>query len=273
MIKVNLHGKLGEDIGSEWELEVNSVAEALRAIEANTRKLRKWIINNKEEYAYQILANKSCLFNEKKCFNSLEDIAHSEFYLNIKDKIKEIDIVPVIQGSGAIFQIIVGIVAIIAAVLLAVLSMGTLLLPAVALGVAGLGLVAAGTSTLLSKPPDLGLGSLDSGGGTDSPPFQGETPDPIGQGSAPGTNSRGSVPYLFNGPANTVGEGGPVPVGYGELSIGSNNVFASYDTNYRAFIAKYSTTDGTINIEGSSAYIFNSDGFLISQTPSFLEPL
>jgi predicted phage tail protein len=273
MIKVNLHGKLGEDIGSEWELEVNSVAEALRAIEANTRKLRKWIINNKEEYAYQILANKSCLFNEKKCFNNLEDIAHSEFYLNIKDKIKEIDIVPVIQGSGAIVQIIVGIIAIIAAVLLAVLSMGTLLLPAIALGVAGLGLAAAGASTLISKPPDLDLGSLDSSGGSGDEPFQGITPDPIGQGNAPGTNTRGSVPYLFNGPVNTVGEGGPVPVGYGELLVGSNNVFANYDINYRAFISQYSTTDGTINIEGSSAYIFNSDGFLISQTPSFLEPL
>lgn len=280
MIKVNLHGKLGEDIGSEWELEVNSVAEALRAIEANTKKLRKWIINHQEEYAYQILANKSCLFGESKTFDNLKDVAQSEFYLNIKDKIQEIDIVPVIQGSGAIMQIIVGVLAIIAAILLAVLSMGTLLLPAVALGVAGIGLVAAGTSSLLSKPPDLGLGSLDSsGGGSGGSPPPEIIPDPIGVGSvggggsAPGTNTRGSVPYLFNGPANTVGEGGPVPVGYGELVVGSNNVFASFDINYRAFIATYGTTDGTVKIEGTSAYLFNSDGFLISQTPAFLEPL
>ena len=67
MIRVNLHGKLGNDIGESWDLEISSIAEAFRAIEANSKKLRKWIINNKEEYAYQILANKSCLFNEKKC--------------------------------------------------------------------------------------------------------------------------------------------------------------------------------------------------------------
>ena len=50
MIKVNLHGKLGEDLGESWELDVSSVAEALRAIDANTRKLRQWLINYKDEY-------------------------------------------------------------------------------------------------------------------------------------------------------------------------------------------------------------------------------
>jgi predicted phage tail protein len=274
MIRVNLHGKLGEDIVSEWDLEVDSVAEALRAIEANTKKLRKWIVNYKDICTYQILVNKSSLFEENKVFNKTSDVLNSEFYLNIKDKIQVIDLIPVIEGSGAILQIIVGVIAVIAAVMLAVLSMGTLLLPAVALGVAGLGLIAGGTSTLLSKPPTLDLGSPPSaGGGGQDDPFVGVTPDPIGQGSAPGANSRGTVPYLFNGPNNTVGEGGPVPVGYGELIIGSNNVFASYDINYRAFITNYSATDRTSNVEGNSSYLFNSDGFLMNQTPSFNEPM
>lgn len=281
MIKVNLHGKLGEDIGSEWELEVNSVAEALKAIEANTKKLRKWIINYKDVYAYQIFVNKSSLFQEVKPINKVSDITNSEFYLDIKDKIDTIDLVPVIQGSGAVMQIIVGVIAIVAAILLVVLSAGALILPAVALGVAGLGLVAAGVSSLISKPPDLNLGSLDSSGGGgggggaggSDPGFQGQTPDPIGQGAAPGTNSRGAVPYLFNGPINTVGENGPVPVGYGELMIGSNNVFAGYDISYRAFITNFSSTDLSSTVDGSSSYLFNSDGFLIGQTPSYNEPM
>jgi predicted phage tail protein len=170
-------------------------------------------------------------------------------------------------------QMIVGFVAIISAVLLMVFSAGALMLPALALGMVGLGLVAGGVSSFLSKPPSLDLGSLDSGGGTTDPGFQGQTPDPIGQGNAPGTNSRGSVPYLFNGPANTVGEGGPVPVGYGELMIGSNNVFASYDIAYRAFITNFSSTDLTSDVEGNSSYLFNSDGYLINQTPSINEPM
>lgn len=274
MIKVNLHGKLGEEIGSEWELDVSTVAEALRAIEANTKKLRKWIINYKDVYAYHIFVNKSSLFQEIKPLNNTTDVINSEFFLNIKEKIQVIDLVPVIQGSGSIMQIIVGVVAIIAAVLLMVLSAGALMLPALALGVAGLGLVAGGVSTLLSKPPDLNLGTPDSGGGgTTDPGFQGETPDPIGQGNAPGTNSRGAVPYLFNGPVNTVGEGGPVPVGYGELMIGSNNVFASYDIAYRAFITNFSSTELTSDVQGNSSYLFNSDGYLINQTPSINEPM
>jgi len=275
MIKVNLHGKLGEDLGSEWELDVVTVSEALRAIEANTKKLRKWMINYKDVYAYHIFVNKSPLFQEVKPMSNSTEIMNSELFLNLKDKIQVIDLVPVIQGSGAVMQIIVGFVAIIAAVLLMVFSAGALMLPALALGMVGLGLVAGGVSSFLSKPPTLDLGSLDSGGGTTDPGFQGQTPDPIGQGNAPGTNSnsRGTVPYLFNGPVNTVGEGGPVPVGYGELMIGSNNVFASYDIAYRAFITNFSSTDLTSNVEGNSSYLFNSDGYLINQTPSINEPM
>jgi predicted phage tail protein len=152
--------------------------------------------------------------------------------------------------------------------------MGTLLLPALALGMAGLGLIAGGVSLFLSKPPNFDMTIPDSSGGTDGDGFQGLTPDPIGQGSAPGAaNTRGSVPYLFNGPVNTVGEGGPVPVGYGQLVIGSNNVFASYDLSYRAFIANYKSSDGSVNVEGTSSYLFNSNGWLINQSPSFAEPM
>ena len=60
MVKITLHGKLGEEIGKEWNLEISSINEAFRAIEANTRKLRKWIINNKN-YQYYILLNKKIL--------------------------------------------------------------------------------------------------------------------------------------------------------------------------------------------------------------------
>ena len=35
--------------------------------------------------------------------------------------------------------------------------------------------------------------------------------------------------YFFNGPENTTREGGPVPVGYGELLVGSQVISASYE--------------------------------------------
>ena len=54
MIRINLHGKLGEDIGESWDLEVSSVAEAFRAIESNTRKFRRWILKYANEYEVEL---------------------------------------------------------------------------------------------------------------------------------------------------------------------------------------------------------------------------
>ena len=43
MITINLHGKLGKDLGESWEFEVSSVAEAIRAIDVNSKKFRHCI--------------------------------------------------------------------------------------------------------------------------------------------------------------------------------------------------------------------------------------
>lgn len=256
MVKVILHGKLGEELNSEWDLEVTSVSEALRAIEANTRKFRRWLVQNKDIFAYEILVNQENLFSEQPNLNSLEDIKNSELCIDFKDKIKTIDIVPVIIGAGflksAVAKIIIGVAVVIGAIALAVFT--PFLLPALALGIAGLGLIAAGTSQLLSKPPP-------------NIPFNAQQVDPI-NGSEGGATS-----YLFNGPVNTVGEGGPVPVGYGELLIGGNNVFSNYDITYRAYKSDFNSTSLQYSLEGQDSYSLNSRGFLIDQNPSLVEPI
>jgi predicted phage tail protein len=246
MIRVNLHGKLGEDLGESWDLDVSSVAEALRAIDANTRRLRQWLINYKDQYEYEILVDNQELFTEKPEYKNIEEIKNSEFCLNLKDKIKTIDIVPSIIGSGAVAKIFVGAAVIIGAVALAVFT--PFILPAIALGFAGLGLIAAGTSELLSKPPP-------------SVPFTAQQVNPIdGEGESGGPTS-----YLFNGPVNTVGEGGPVPVGYGQLIIGGNNVFSNYEIIYRAYKSDFSDTTLQIDYQGDTQYLFNSKCYLINQ--------
>lgn len=254
MIKVNLHGKLGKDLGETWELEVSSVSEALRAIEANTRKLRQWLINYKDEYEYEILVDQENLFIKEPKFKSIEDAKNSEFFLNIENKVKKIDIIPRIVGSGGGFgQILVGLLAMIAAITLVIATGGLaspFVLPAVAVGIAGLGLVAAGVSQLLSKPPP-------------SIPFTAQQVNPIeGEGEVGGPTS-----YLFNGAVNTVGEGGPVPIGYGELIVGGNNVFSSYDIKYRVYRTDYNDTTLQLNYEGSNQYLFNSKCYLVTQEP------
>jgi hypothetical protein len=245
MIKVNLHGKLGEDIGESWDLEVSSVSEAFRAIEANTKKFRKWVINNNNNYEYEILINKSNLFSEKPNFKSVEDIKNSEFFVNLNEKIQVIDIVPHIVGAGGFVKAAVGVVTVIAAVVVGVVFPPALPL-AVGLGLAGIGLIAAGTSELLSKPPP-------------NIPFTAQQVNPIG-----GDNG-GPTSYLFNGPVNTVGEGGPVPIGYGKLLVGGNNVFANYDIIYRAYNQTVSTLNNQIINEANNQYTFNSKCYLINQ--------
>lgn len=248
MITVNLHGKLGKELGETWELDVSSVAEALRAIEANTRKLRQWLISYKDQYEYEILVDESNLFSEKPNYKDISEIQNSEFCLDIKNKIKTIDITPSIVGSGGVGKIFVGALFVVGAIALAVFT--PFVLPAFAIGIAGLGLIAAGTSELLSKPPP-------------SVPFTAQQVNPMeGEGESGGPTS-----YLFNGPVNTVGEGGPVPIGYGELLIGGNNVFSNYDILYRAYTSNFSDATLQIDYQGNNQYLFNSRCYLIEQQP------
>ena len=46
---VNLHGKLAEKFGARWELEINSISEALRAINANTGDFFDYLSEKQEE--------------------------------------------------------------------------------------------------------------------------------------------------------------------------------------------------------------------------------
>jgi predicted phage tail protein len=251
MIKVNLHGKLGQELGENWELEISTVAEAFVAIEANTKKLRKWILENINKCEYEILINKTNLFNEKKEFKTIEEVYKSELYFNIKNKVSQIDIIPKIYGEfdSPYFKVAAGAAAVAGGVALAVVYPPLAPL-GIGIAIAGIGLVAGGVSELLSKPPP-------------SVPFTAQQVNPIdGLGEA-----GGPVSYLFNGPVNTVGEGGPVPVGYGELIVGGNNVFSNYEYFYRAYVSDYSDVNLQVINQGNKQYLFNSKCYLVNQDP------
>ena len=254
MIKINIHGKLGQEVGEFWDLDVVSVSEALRAIEANTGKLRNFLLENKEDFEYQILVNKENLFNEVPKFETIEDLKNSEFFLDISEKVDTIDIIPEIIGSdfwSKAAGIFLGAVTIAAAIFVPFVA------PVLAFAVpgllfAGIGLIAAGVSSLLSKPPP-------------NVPFTAQQADAI-DGSAGGPSS-----YLFNGPNNTVGEGGPVPVGYGELIVGGHNIMSNFSYNVNASKSTVNSTTKQVSLYATPAYIFNNRGFLISQTPGTSE--
>lgn len=257
MVKVNLHGRMGKEFGENWELQVNSVHEALRAIEANTLgKFRKWILDRgQENLEYAILINKKPLdFHEKL---TVENIQNTEIYANYGKNLTSIDIIPVIKGGSAVIRIITIIVGV--ALIAAAFFAGP---AAPFLALAGLTLVAAGVTSLLAKPPPLIPYSAQQATTA--------TQGAVGQGGGPQS-------YLFNGPINTVGEGGPIPIGYGTLMIGSVAVNVYYQNIYVANIREIilntgSSLFGLDSVYGRQFY-FNENNLLTSQRSSYLNPV
>lgn len=208
LAKITLHGILGETVGKhEWNLAVNSVSEAVHAIEIlSRRKLYKFLYNNdKRGVRYKIIVNGKT-FKPPKSFDLENPTLLENNELTIKRKIETIDFVPVIQGSGGdgmnIGMIIAGVILVILGA--ATSWLGGAGVPAI---IAGIGLIAGGILGLLADPP------------------KHEDFRDVDKGSA--------ASYLFNGPENTANEGGPVPLLYGRLIVGSQTVAASYNITYR----------------------------------------
>lgn len=200
LVKVNLHHELGEEIGKNWELAVNSVAEAVRAIESMTQKFYKYLLlKDKENIKYQIIVNGNPIDTRNIKENNLDSIKNSELHLNY-EKLESIDIIPIIEGANSkTLGAILGIILIIIGIVLIFYTGGEL--ASIGYGLIGVGAGLA-VSSLLSKPPKFDdFREIDNGGKTS---------------------------YLYGGPANIIGEGGPVPVGYGRLIVGSQTVTASY---------------------------------------------
>jgi predicted phage tail protein len=209
LTNIKVHGILAEQLGrKEWKLSVNSVSDAIRGVEANCKKFYKTLWeNDRKNIKYRVLINKKDFaIEEGKDPNTLEGLYSSELTLN-NPNIKTIDIVPVVEGAGgnamAIVTIIVGVamIAIGAGVLLPMM-MSKAMSTALILG--GVGLVAAGVTNLLTPMPKFGdFREIEQGG---------------------------SKSYLFNGPENTIREGGPVYVAYGRLLVGSHVIQSAVDT-------------------------------------------
>lgn len=230
-----LHGRLGELMGREWTLEVSSIAEGVRAIECATNRLFEYLLeSDKRGIGYKILiGDKNYVTQEQELANQL------------RDEVSEIHFFPVPVGSGsndgALFQILAGLVIIVAAIvtygasvsasggLSAAWSAGATAVwgaggAATAFAFLGASMVLGGISQLIAGQP----GMMDMGEGSDR-----------------------RASYGFNGPVNTTRQGGPIPVGYGEMIIGSQVVSLSVrsvrvasDTGTNAIDAFAGTQEG-----------------------------
>ena len=223
MVKVELHGILAEKLNkANWNLAINSVSEAIRAIEANTGILYKNLYElDKQNIKYRILINKKDfkIFKpEEEIKNDFDKVMNSNLLTSFEEQaLESIDIIPILEGSGGggffqIIPVILGIALIFTGVGIAA-SAGVFGLLAASLVVAGIGLAAVGFLALLSSPPPFV-----------APEFNAP--------NVAGSKSGGGKSYLFDGPTNTAGEGGPIPIGYGRLLIGSKTISATYSTSY-----------------------------------------
>ena len=221
MVEVELHGILAEKIKkTKWNLSVNSVGEAIRAIEANTKILYETLYElEKDNLKYRVLINGKdfkIFKNPDEIENDLEKVIYSNLTVSYKDEdLKSIDIIPVIEGEGGgggLFGAIFGVALIVVGVVLMFVPGGQFF--GAALILAGIGLAAAGFMALLSSPPPFV-----------APEFQ--SPQIAAKGG-------GGKSYLFDGPSNTRGEGGPIPIGYGRLTVGSKTISATFNTAYVA---------------------------------------
>ena len=192
---VFLYGILAEKYGKIHKFAVESVGEALRALESQFPGFRQDI--KRDEYYYV-----ACGELKK---NNLMD--KQSVFMNYKKG--DFHICPEVCGAGG------GLGGIFAAVLGAVLMVVSIWVPPAGVFgmqlltgsmVFGLGLAmfASGILQMLSPTPEI-------------PDYSGrEKPD-----------ERPS--YLFDGPVNTTEQGGPIPLIYGEVLVGSTIISTSLD--------------------------------------------
>lgn len=200
MTTVYLYGALGRRFGHRWSLDVQSPAEAVRAIAANRRDFLPYLTSHSLP-GYQVFLGADVLTGA----DHLHDPAGRQ----------AIKIVPVVTGGAKspVIGIIIGVVLIIAAVVsfqwyavpLGLTAAGALTATGsavLAAGFIGAGLVVSGLTTLLTNTPSATVQERPE-----------NTPSAI-----------------FNGPVNTTVAGHPVPIGYGTLRVGSAVVSASIVT-------------------------------------------
>lgn len=222
LVEINLHGAVFEGFKNQFKLAVKSCAEAIYAINIMTKNkfFAQLLENDKKNIKYEILINKNpCLFAEPPDINKPETLLNSELVVNYPN-LKTIDIVPIIEGAEDVGLIIAGVLLIALTIWNPGGFFGGPLGFALIMG--GLGLIAAGIINLLTTPPKLDDFKT--------------------------TARKGS--YLFDGPENAVGEGGPVPLVYGQLLVGSQTIEVTINNSDQAADALLSQGDSASGFGG-----------------------
>lgn len=213
MTKVFIHGRLGKEFGEYFELYLSRPKDVLLAIDANCEGFQKRMVDlGKSGAQYSLIV-------DDQAIDSVESFIG-------KKKIKEIHIVPTLYGSG-VGALAVGIGVVAAAGAYAAAAAGYAIVASILVAVA-LAAISYGVQTLLTKPPS---GNL------------------VGQ---TGETSATSKSYLFSNRENITQQGGPVPLGYGRLRLGSSVIQQSIK-NYPNSISTFNEFVNQSTQQGQSS--------------------
>lgn len=204
---IHLHGTLGEEFGRQYILDVDSTAEAVRALSVVLEQGKEFLARIKAG-EWHLLAGESV---EKG--QDFGDESMLRFGLGKND----LHIIPALAGSsgqgGGIAKVVIGVAIIVAATYFGGPAGGTTATKAVGAGsgvftaasfkAMGIAIALSGVAQIMTPTPQVGSYS------------DREKPD-----------ERPS--FLFMGAKNTTEQGGPVPVVYGEHLVGGTLV--SYGT-------------------------------------------
>jgi predicted phage tail protein len=187
--KIVLYGSLAKKYGKEFKFDVKSVGEALKALDANFPGFLR-SIERKGEYHVTVGDD---LYNG-------DSLDHNTVAMQFAKG--DIHISPLIQGAkkGGVLNVILGAVLIIIGVVMSVYTSG-----------AGTPLIKLGAGMMLSGVAMMLVPTPNTGGYDDR-----ERPD-------------GKKSFMFDGPINTTEQGGPIPVVYGRVLMGSTVISAAMD--------------------------------------------
>jgi predicted phage tail protein len=195
---IRLYGSLGRKFGRVHRLAVSSVQEAIRALRVVCPGFEQELMTSKDRgIGYGIWVGKE----------NLKDTKQFRYPVGNDD----IRIAPVLMGAkrGGLLQIFVGIVIVIAAVWTGGAAAGA---AGAAGGAAGAGSflgVSGGYAVAAQMGAALAMGGLV------------QFLSPVAKVSGSGSSSENGASYNFSGAVNTQAQGGPVPLLYGEMTVGS----------------------------------------------------
>ena len=250
MTQVKLMGEMGERFGSEWECVDTNVRDILKCINIQTEGLQEYLLD---------CHNKNIEFSIQSGDNLIEEFP--ELYLNIARE--ELIITPVPAGSGkGLGKLIAGLLLLAAFLFMPGLgaamtsggtagaTTGSFLASSTAIS-GGVGTVTLSTGTSVAAAMASGA-ALNLGGMAVMMLGVNLGLMGLAEMSAPDPDATTNDPsYLFNGAQNHIEQGKPVPLLYGELTIGGAPIYQGYTPGLHNQYSKGVTTIAPTNSQNS----------------------